>query len=508
MSNASWVLALLLGMMPAVQAQTSRELQLVLDAAAALGGRERILAVKTLTIEGYGSNPNIGQAMTPEADPLLWMIPDYKRSIDLANNRMAFEMTRRPAFPAVFDNFRMHARLDGDVAFNIGGGFGPPPSGPPARLAETVVRDRRLDGLLHPLTAVRAALDPAARLANLREVQGEHSVEVTTAVGDNFTLTVDSLNRPASVSMAVHHPNLGDTTRKTVFGAYENLDGVRLPKRLVTTLDRWVEYDIGVMKNTLDADLSALAAPAETRAAALPAGPNPQANIVVNEVAKGIWFLTGGGIPSVVVEFADHVTLMEAGTEVRFRAVLAKARELVPGKPVTQLVLSHHHFDHTGGLRAAVAEGLTIITHRVNERWFREAVTRKHSLAPDALSRTPRRLKLVAVDDTHILKDEAMEMALYNLVDSTHGDGILAAYFPRERVYAEADVWNPGAQIQPHIRSLHADITRRGLVIDRVLPLHGQQIQPFAELEKMNAEWGQRRSTTTTYPAPGAQQGR
>ena len=165
-------------------------------------------------------------------------------------------------------------------------------------------------------------------------------------------------------------------------------------------------------------------------------------------------------------------------------------------------MLSHHHFDHTGGLREAVAQGLTIITHRVNEAWFREAVRRPHTLAPDTLSRAPRPFRIVSVDDSYTIKDAAMEMTLYHLVGSTHGDGILAAYFPAQRVYAEADVWNPGAQIQPHIRSLSEDIARRKLQIDRVVPLHGQQVQPFAELEKTKQEWSSKRVTTTTYVPP------
>ena len=41
--------------------------QIVDDAAAALGGRERILAAKTLILEGEGRNGNLGQDMTPEA---------------------------------------------------------------------------------------------------------------------------------------------------------------------------------------------------------------------------------------------------------------------------------------------------------------------------------------------------------------------------------------------------------------------------------------------------------
>ena len=41
----------------------------------------------------------------------------------------------------------------------------------------------------------------------------------------------------------------------------------------------------------------------------------------------------------------------------RSAAVLAEARRLVPGKPIRTVINSHHHFDHSGGLRTAVAEG-------------------------------------------------------------------------------------------------------------------------------------------------------
>src|SRR5918995_5952124 len=74
--------------------------QVVADALEALGGREKILAIKSLVIEGYGKNPNIGQAMTPDAEPLLWMLPDYRRAIDFERGRTEISFTRRPAFPA------------------------------------------------------------------------------------------------------------------------------------------------------------------------------------------------------------------------------------------------------------------------------------------------------------------------------------------------------------------------------------------------------------------------
>ena len=41
----------------------------------------------------------------------------------------------------------------------------------------------------------------------------------------------------------------------------------------------------------------------------------------------------------------------------RSGAVIAEAKRLIPGKPVTELINTHAHFDHAGGVRAYVAEG-------------------------------------------------------------------------------------------------------------------------------------------------------
>ena len=98
-----------------------------------------------------------------------------------------------------------------------------------------------------------------------------------------------------------------------------------------------------------------LAAPEAVKAAAAPTPPAP--NVTVEEVGKGIWWLAGSSHRSVAFEFDDHITLFEMPLdEARTKAVIEKARTLRPGKPVTHAVVSHHHLDHAGGVRTAMAD--------------------------------------------------------------------------------------------------------------------------------------------------------
>src|SRR5450759_440864 len=91
-------LALLTAAAVSACATPTPEQQIVNDAASALGGRDRILAVKTLIIEGDGSKGNLLQDMTPEATGQPFLVSGYKRSIDVAAGRARTEQTRTPNF--------------------------------------------------------------------------------------------------------------------------------------------------------------------------------------------------------------------------------------------------------------------------------------------------------------------------------------------------------------------------------------------------------------------------
>jgi glyoxylase-like metal-dependent hydrolase (beta-lactamase superfamily II) len=462
-------------------ASPTPERRIVDDAAEALGGEQRLAAAGTLVIEGTGASGNLGQDMTPDATGQTFTLSQYRRTIDLSGGRMRVEQTRAPNF-TYFQGQQPQKQvfgLDGDIAYNVAA------SGNATRLGEAAARDRRAEFFHHPLTIVRAALDPAATLSNARTAGGESVVEIRTADGLTFTLATDEGTKlPSRVVSMAYNVNLGDVAVETSFADYRDVDGLMLPARIVTKTDRYTTSTLDVSAQTLDGGEGDLAAPEAARSAAPPAGP-PPANVTAEAVAPGVWRLAGQSHHSVLVEFADHLTLIEAPqNETRALAVIAKARELVPGKPLTHLVNSHHHFDHSGGIRAAVSEGLTIVTQKANASFYQDAVGRAHTISPDALARNPQPLKIETVDEELQLQDATRTVELYRIAGSAHADTLLMAYFPRERLLVEADVYTPGAAAAPYAANLLENVRKRNLRVDRIVPLHGA-IVPFAELVKV-----------------------
>jgi glyoxylase-like metal-dependent hydrolase (beta-lactamase superfamily II) len=456
------------------------EQQIVNDAAAAIGGGDKIAAVKTIVIEGEGSNGNLGQDMSPDATGQAFTVTGYKRAMDVPSGRVRIEQTRTPNF-TFFQGQQPQKQvlgIDGDVAYNVA------PNGMATRAADAVAMDRRAETYHHPATIIRAALDPAARLSNPRTQDNQRVVDIATANGLKFTLAIDSTTKlPTRVVSMTDNTNLGDVAIETSFADYQDVNGLKLPTHVTTKTDKYQTAELRVTKQSVDGDAGDLAAPAAAASAAAPV--TPPAMVTVQEVAPGIWWLAGQSHHSVVIEFADHLTLIESPqNDTRALAVIAKARELKPDKPLTQVINSHHHFDHSGGLRAAVSEGLTVITQKANAQFYQDAVARAHTIVPDALSKNPKPLKIETVDQDMELKDATRTVNLYRIGGSPHATTLLMAYFPKERILVEADVYTPGAALAPYAPNLLENITQRKLRIDRFVPLHGV-IGSYADFVKV-----------------------
>ena len=460
------------------------EKAIVNGAAAALGGASKIQAVNTLVIEGTGENGNLGQSTTPDALNV-FKVTESKRSFDFAGGRQQLEQTRIATFGAPnAAPQKQNLGLDGDVAYNVAA------NGTATRASTQAAKDRRMEMYHHPIGALRAALGQGAQLSNPRKEGSDDVVDITTAQGDKFTLFVDSGTKLPSkvVSMTSGDTNwpLGDVTLETMFSNYTDVGGLKLPNRITSKPDKYTTADIQVSKNTVNGDAGNLAAPEAAKSAAAADVPPPM--VTSEEIGKGIWYLAGQSHHSVLVEFKDYLALIEAPqNEVRTGAVLAKVKELRPDKPLKYVVNTHHHFDHSGGVRRAMAEGVTLITHAGNKAFFEEIAKRPSTIYPDTFSKSPKAPTIEAVTDKYELKDATRTVEIYP-IPNLHSDTMLVVYFPAERILVEADLYNPPAPnapppaAYPFASSVTATVQKLGLKVDRIVPIHGP-IVPYRNLE-------------------------
>jgi glyoxylase-like metal-dependent hydrolase (beta-lactamase superfamily II) len=477
MRHAGWLPAVALAM-AAGCAQAPPEQQILNDAATALGGADRIQAATALRVEGDGVHYNLGQDMTPGASGQTFTVTDLRRGYDLTAARMRTEQTRTPNF-AFFQGpqpQRQVLGVDGDVGYNV------LPNGNTVRVAAPVAHERLIEYFHHPLTLLRAALAPGATMENSRNEGDTRVVDVTTADGYLFELAIGPAGDPVRISSRGAHPNLGDVVHSTSFADYEAVNGLRLPSRVEVRVDDFTTAQLRFASQAPGGEAGDLVASDDVRSSPLPAQLQP--NVVAEVVGPGLWLLAGQSHHSALAEFEDHLVLIEAPqSEARTLAAIAAARELRPEKPLTKVVPTHHHFDHTAGIRAAIAEGLTVVTHAGNRAFFEEMARRPHTIVPDTLARMPRALTIEEFGDELVLEDKAMSMTIYHIAGNPHSDTMVMAYFPRHRVVVQVDAYSPQAQAHPFAANLLDEIRRRNLRVDRIVPLHGT-IVPFAELER------------------------
>ena len=445
------------------------EQQLVHDAAEAMGGVDRVRAAGVVVLEGTGRQWNLGQDLRPGLAEQTFTVSAFQRAIDLDTVRMRTTLTRTPNF-AYFQGPQAQTQvqgLDNDLAYNVSA------SGTPTRASSAAAADRRAERLHHPLTLVALALQDGARLSPVRVDGAERALDVATPAG-SITLVVGGDGRPVRIESPGTHINLGDVRLTTTYADYaESAGGLRLPTRFATKVD---DFTTGEYQVTYRAGTESLEAPAAAKSAAAPAP--PAVTVAVEELARGVWFLAGQSHHSVVVAFADRLVMIEAPqSEARSTVAIARARELRPGTPLTHLVMSHHHFDHSTGLRAAIAGGLTVVTHTGNEAFVKEMAARPFTRMPDALATAPKPVIVEAVGDTKTITDGTRSLVLYHVAGSPHSDTMLMAYLPTERLLVEVDVFSPGGTYHPYAANLLGHVERLKLNVDRIVPLHGTVVR-------------------------------
>ena len=446
--------------------------------------------IKTLQYTGSGANFSVGQNFTPGEPWPRVTVKNYTASINYDTGSMRQELLREmgATMPrgggAPFTGEQRQVQVvSGNYAWNMA----PAQAGgaPQAAPAAANAVDRMLALWATPQGFVKAAM---ANNATTKKAKG--GTEVSFVVGGKYKMTglINAQNQVERVQTWVDQPIVGDMLVETVYSDYKDFGGVRFPSHIVQTQDGYPALDLTVSSVTANPAVD-ITVPENVRTAQ----PAP-VRVESAKLADGVFYLTGGSHHSLAVEMKDHIVLVDTPqTEQRALAVIAKAKEVIPNKPIRYIVTSHHHWDHLGGIRAAIDEGATIVTHQSNKAFIERVAKTPHTINPDRLAASKKALKIQTVGAKGILTDGTRTIELHLLTNYEHTGDMLVVYLPKEKILAEPDAFTAPATpttalvatAVPYAAALYDNIQRLKLDVQTIAPFHGARTSTVAELAKL-----------------------
>ena len=428
--------------------------------------------LSSITYYGSGANYNLGQSNNANYPWPRVNVNDYRRTIDFTKPALlstgvtfAVPVTGGPAAPAPFTqnissaNPAWAQQLEIWVSpwgFLMG-----------AQQNNATARRRTVDG------------------EQLTELAWESPVKAPGGAAYRVVGYVNGDNLVTRVDTWLENPVFGDMLVTTEYSDYRDNMGLKYPAAIVQKRGGWPTFDAQILgAHANPANLTALMTPPAPPAGAggpPPGGPPAPPAAASERLANGVYRITGGYV-ALAVEFNDHILIFEpAGqNDARAQAIITEAKRVIPNKPIRYGVLSHHHFDHTSGIGAVVAEGITIVTHEVNEEFFENALSGARTLAPDSMARSGKKAVIETVGDKRVFTDGTQTVEIHNIKGLPHADGMLIAYIPSARIVAYADMFNLVAPGQPPVPNppvigtqvFVANLERLGLDWENIISVH------------------------------------
>lgn len=432
----------------------------------------------SIQYSGNGSNFAFGQAVTPGERWPRFEVKAYTVAVDYQAPAMRLEMLRAQGEhpprggggqPFAGDQRTIQV-VSGTHAWTEGGAQ--PVANPAA------VSDRVRQAWLTPHGVIKAAVASGAT--------ADGKVVMLNIEGRSVKVTLTDENLVEKVEYLATNSVVGDVPVEITYSDYADYGDIKFPRHIVEKQDGFDTLELTVTDVRPNAAVS-IAVPANvSQAPAPPASPS----VTVEKVGDGLWSLNAANTRSLAVEFADHIVMLEGPTsDARSVAVNETVRKAVPGKPIRYVVNTHAHYDHAGGLRTYVAEGITVVTHEANKAFLEQAWARPRTVEPDALSKSPRAAMIETVADKKVMTDGWRTVELYHMVNSQHHTGNLLVYLPRERILMYGDGYNPPAGDDPRDPTrtpeyglqLVEAVQQLKLNPARIAPVHGRVV-PYENL--------------------------
>jgi len=438
------------------------------DAAAVVGNAAKALgvdALKTVQYSATGFDFALGQAPNPSAPWPKFINKSYTRAVDFEKGASKVD----------------RVRVQGENPPHGGGQqpiVGEQPQTQTIVVGANTPWVQQLELVMLPHGFLRAAAVNRATVEP--KTIGGKKYQMVSFVGENHAKVngyINAQNLVERVETWIDNAFLGDMLFEAIYSDYKDVGGAQFPMHIVQKQGGYPIFDLTVTDVKANAAVS-IEAPAPGRGGAPAAAPAASA-ATSEKLGDGVYLITGG-YAAIAIDFKDHITIVESGqSEARGLAIIAEAKRLITNKPITYVVNTHCHIDHSSGLRAAVAEGATILTYQLNKAYLENTLSAPHTLNPDQAQQNGKKPVVEAMGEKKVLTDGTHTVELYHMQNFGHHDGMLLAYFPKEKVLLEADGYNPQPATatpptppSPFTVSLADNIARLKLDVQRIVPVH------------------------------------
>jgi glyoxylase-like metal-dependent hydrolase (beta-lactamase superfamily II) len=493
----------------------------------ALGGVDALAGVRTLSVRGTVRQWDPESSRTPGGETRFAGESTFTAVTDVAGGATRIDWVRNFAYPAP-RSFTFTEIVTPDAGYvagidSNGRNKQSLESNPPAhsmsslRLAASQRELRRSSALL--LLEMQKNPDRVAAVSDVT-VSGVAYPAAEYRTGDQtFIVMFDkATGLPARIRTLDYDNIWGDVTYDLVLADWQVMDGIR-----VATTQKYelsgrpvMETRIAELKKNVPLAADRFAIPDAVKVtAAKPAAADisyqwvlrrqfigvymdsespsydtrASAGLRLVELAPGVNHVVGGTHHSLVVEMKDYVVIFDAPVSDRqSNWVLSAARAKYLRKPVKYIVLTHHHMDHAGGLRAYVSEGATLVVGKGAGAHFRKVLAAPYGRNPDLTAKDLNQAPIIEVADKYVLSDGTREVQAY-VIENTHADAMLIGYVPAARLGFVTDIWSPGAPLPPRLApdmsALVAGVKKHGIEPLKFAGGHGSVFDyaPLAALD-------------------------
>lgn len=480
------------------------------SAIATIGGRDALLELKSQKIVSHGENFEPEQTLRPGAEPR--KVSSFACTLyrDLATGRLRYEWQRETLYPFQLP-WRFTEIINGDQGAILGADGARSPVKRTVSAARMAARRKELSRA--PVSVLMNSLVRSSSLLRLVDqlIRGRPNHVVSFDDGGLLViLAIDEETRLLTKAEFLEDdPIYGDVENELFFDDWRQVGKLKLPFELTYRVNGHVvmvehvdsvenDVDLSNVDFTVPEELSQVDTEDDRRgryssqwlwrrmALASPLD-EAQVRVDLTEIVNGVFYVTGGTHHSLAIEMADHLVVVDAPLyEERSQVVLAALAKKCPGKPVRFLISTHFHNDHTGGVRAYIAAGSTVVTGKINETFFKQLASAPHARVPDSLQKNPKPAAIETVDtDKKVLTDGNRVIEVYPL-ENSHAEGMLVVHLPKEKLLFVTDLFSPGAprQAPQWSRELLEGVQKNGLQVERIVGGHGNKVATLAELRQ------------------------